>query len=158
MGVSYERKVTREPVGGENLRVPVRALDATQRLWAKRLTEQNCQRSCAALTGMILWMLSLSVLCQVLHWAVKPWSAITQRRCCYHDKINTNLLYVEQCFIIWKYEIQIGDVCARRHKLLWLNCNIKASFSVFLPVARTSYRLCLNLQWNSSLCLYNLTY
>lgn len=59
-----------------------------------------------ALAEMRLWMLSLSVLCQVLHWAVKLCTAIAQQRCCYHEELNTIfvvcLMDFWQCFsILW---------------------------------------------------------
>lgn len=71
-----------ELVGGENIRVPVTAEMQLSVCGQKRLTEQKTAE-------MSLWMLSLSVLCQVLHWAVKLCTAITQCKCCYHDKVNT---------------------------------------------------------------------
>lgn len=67
--------------------------DATQHLWAETTDWAETIRRAALPSLEWLWMLSLSVLWQVLHWAVRLCAAVTQSRCCYHDDTTTKSTY-----------------------------------------------------------------
>lgn len=108
-------------------------------LWAKKTTEwaESVRGAASAFAGLVLWMLSLSELCQVPHWAVKPHSAITQRRWCYHDGIN---IMFASCDLEDSVYMQFADACIKDmshpfysawfvwQKILWDICLFLCTF------------------------------